>query len=100
MSKMSQLHAAMCEANNGVDPFSPDDSDWDSPLPPFEKHQRVRVYLRPSGNYCRGWVEDVESHRIGVRLVNGNFRWCRVSDVAAESANRGYGPFGASDANR
>lgn len=41
---------------------------------------RVRAYL-PGGNYCEGWVEVVEPRRVGVRLVNGNFWWCRPVDV-------------------
>ena len=30
--------------------------------------------------YCGGTVE-VIAERIGVRLVNGNFRWCEVDKV-------------------
>lgn len=98
MSKMSEMHAAMVEANGGIDPHMPDDSDWDAP-PTVRKGQSVRAYL-PTGNYCRGWVEAVEAARIGVRLVNGNFRWCRPADVKPDPALDHAGPWGVSDANR
>lgn len=43
----------------------------------------VKCYL-PSGNHARGWVEAVEPRRVGVRLVGGNFRWCRPADVTPD----------------
>ena len=85
MSKMSQLHAQIVEDNGGVDPNLPDDRDYNSP-PTFSIHQRVKAWISPNG-YCYGWVEVIEPNRIGVRLVNGNFRWCKTKDVTAD--NRG-----------
>ena len=59
----------------------------------FEVKARVRAYLS-TGNYCRGWVEAVEKKRVGVRLVNGNFRWFRPGDVKAELQRSDVDPFG------
>jgi hypothetical protein len=84
MSKMSRLHAEMVEANGGVDPSSPDDIDWDAPAG-LVRHQRVKA------GTCQGWVEVIESGRVGVRLVNGNFRWYDPANVRSD--NHGFGDF-------
>lgn len=41
---------------------------------------RCKAYVQP-GKWCAGWVEIIEPKRIGVRLVNGNFRWFFPDDV-------------------
>lgn len=71
MGRMSDLHAISTEANGGHDPNLPDDQDWDSPpaTAGLVVRQRVRAGSVP------GWVEVIEADRIGVRLVNGNFKW-------------------------
>jgi hypothetical protein len=46
----------------------------------------VRVMLS-SRSFCPGVVE-VLGDKIGVRLVNGNFRWCGPDEVVGEEPRR------------
>jgi hypothetical protein len=50
---------------------------------PFVHHQRVKVGSVP------GWVEVIEPTRIGVRFVNGNFRWADPVAVQPDAHNFG-----------
>ena len=49
--------------------------------------QRVNAYLT-SRTYCAGVVEFIEPERIGVRLVNGNFRWCAPSNLVEDESDK------------
>jgi hypothetical protein len=59
------------------------EAEASAPAATVRVRDRVKAYL-PGGSYCHGWAEVIEATRIGVRLVNGNFRWCKPSDVKAD----------------
>jgi hypothetical protein len=78
MSKMSNLHA------NTFRDDLPDDIDHDSPPAPVLKTCRFSVHQRVRCGSVAGWVEVVGISKLGLRCVDGNFRWCKPDEVRAD----------------
>jgi hypothetical protein len=81
MSKMSNLHA------NTFRDDLPDDIDHDSPPAPVVKAPRFVTHQRVRWGSIAGWVEVIEPTRVGLRFVNGNFRWCKPDEVRSDPIN-------------
>jgi hypothetical protein len=76
MSKMNNHAARLDEASAA----HPDDMDFDAPGPVL-KTCRFAVRQRVRWGSVAAWVEVVGISKLGLRLVNGNFRWVHPDDV-------------------
>ena len=85
MSKMSNLHARLTEDAEAAG--LPDDTDAGSPGAPVLKTCRFAVHQRVRWRSIAGWVEVVGISKLGLRFVNGNFRWCEPDEVRADPIN-------------